>query len=837
MKKNFILMIIFALVFGLSGCDTEENTENIDNAGNTDKKGTIFVYAGAASSLEIANNSKGFTFSNTYIDESTEVTIVIKNTGSGGIKLTGIPYVNLDGATAVFSVSSALETSTINPGSSASFKIKFSPVNAVESYVYVSIPNNSENAPDFSFTVYGTGIRPKPIASVFYENNEILQNGTINAGKVVITQSEIISVVIKNTGREVLTLDTDNITISGADAAAFRKTTNPGGNISVGNQSSFIIECKPTEQGENNAVLVIPTNDNSRNPIVVYLRMTGYVPRSQITVKQGNTMINQHGEFNLGTVAIGDPKDITFTIGNSGDANLTFVTVDNNRINLGENNEVFFSVIQQPSSSTVVTPGNTTTFSIRFNPTTVGNGYMATVLIETNSRENDNFSFTVKGSSLLAAPVGVTAVFQPPSSILVSWNPVPGAASYKVYYGTSSSTITTLASSAVAGTSYTHTGLSAGTTYFYCITAQDNVSESARSQAVSMITLPGIPTNLRSTASTYNSITIAWGAVTGAASYRLYYATSAAGNKTLVSAVNSGTSYTHTGLSANTTYYYFVTAFNNSGEGTYTEALSVRTLLTPLSPPNNVTAAALSTNSIQVTWGAVTGAANYKVYRATSANGTRTLLDTVMTTSFTSGGLEGRTYWYFVTALNVDNVESALSAYASMVPKPNVPSNVYARWYGEATVIVAWSSVSGAENYRIYYATSLTGTKTLAGTTTSDTYWHDGAANTTYYYWVTAYNAAGESDYSLYTSAKTAPAAPMNLRATSVTTTSITLAWNAVAGASYYYINGVTPPTQTGTTITITGCTPRTWYCFSVRAFNSDGDGGPFTEDLWVQTN
>jgi fibronectin type 3 domain-containing protein len=214
------------------------------------------------------------------------------------------------------------------------------------------------------------------------------------------------------------------------------------------------------------------------------------------------------------------------------------------------------------------------------------------------------------------------------------------------------------------------------------------------------------------------------------------------------------------------------------------------------------------------------------------------LLDTVTTTSFTSGGLEGRTYWYFVTAINADNIESALSAYASMIPKPNVPSNVSAAGVnGSVAVRIRWSAVSGAESYRIYYATSLTGTKTLAGTTTPrwEDYTHNGTANTTYYYWVTAVNAGGESDYSLQTSARTPPAAPMNLRATSTTTNSITLAWNAVTGASYYYIDGVTPPTTTGTSYMITGLSPRTWYYFYVQAYNSNGDYGPMST-IEVQT-
>jgi len=624
-KKNFFFTVILVLIFAFSGCETGENIGG---------KGTIYVHASSASSLEIANNSRGYTFPNTLIGESAEVAIVVKNTGSGNIKLTGNPYVNLVGETAAFSVSSPLETSTISPESSASFKIKYAPINAGENYVFVSIPNNSENAPDFSFTVYGTGVRPKPTASVFYGENEIAQNGTIAVGEVRITKSIIIPVIIKNTGREVLTIDTENITISGADADAFTRTTNPGGSVSVGEQTYFNIEYKPVSQGENNAVLSIPTNDNSRNPVIVYLRATagaapkptasvfygnteifqnntidagieiltqtkdiyviikntgeevlaldtanititgadaavfvkstnpgdsisvggqtsfniectparegesnavltiptndnsrnpvviylkvsaiqghsilklsqgstdisnnfvtpfgqvdvqtskdltftikndgnlplvltgtpivessndvftvitqpsnttinvratvsfvvrytprseqedtgeitilnnsddmvfkfsvkgnGYVKKPLITVQQGVSAIQPHGEFNFGTIAEGKTSSITFTIKNSGDANLSFITVDDNRVNLTDNASGFFSVTQQPLASTVVTPENTTTFAIRFSPLTVGSNFTAAVVIKTNSRNNDEFVFTVKGTA------------------------------------------------------------------------------------------------------------------------------------------------------------------------------------------------------------------------------------------------------------------------------------------------------------------------------------------------------------------------------------------------------------------------------------------------------
>jgi fibronectin type 3 domain-containing protein len=657
-------------------------------------------------------------------------------------------------------------------------------------------------------------------------NSKVIGNNDpepIDFGNVEITTSKSLLFTIKNAGNLPLELNGTPVILS--SNSVFTIPIQPTiTSIIPGSSVGFLILYTPTAEKEDNGTITIMNNSDALI-FTLNIKGTGYITRPRITVRQGSTAINQSGEYAFGTVVLGESKDITFNIGNSGEANLVFETVNDNRVNLENNAGNIFTVIAQPSSTMAVAPGGTTTFSIRFNPVAAGSNFNAIVKIKTNSRINNEFSFMVKGSSILAVPSGVTAVFQPPDSILVSWNPVQEAAGYKVYYGTSSSAITILAGSAVTETSYIHTGLSTGTTYYYCITAQSGMSESDRSQAVSMRTLPGIPANLRSTASTHNSTTIAWNAVTGAASYNVYFAASVDGSKTFAGTVSSGTSYNHTNLSANTTRYYFVTAVNSTGEGAYTEALTVRTLMAPLSAPNNVTAMALSTSSIQVTWDAVTEAVNYKIYRSTSATGTRTLLDTITATSFTSGGLTERTYWYFVTALNTDTVESALSASASMIPMPSVPTVSVSALELRVGTYVRWDN-KGDYSYRVYFATSLTGTKTLAGTSTGSSYTHDELqGNTTYYYWVIAVNAGGESEYSLPVSAVTAPAAPTNFRQTANTTTSVTLAWNAVPGATRYELyrywgsnNYLALGSTTATSAMITDLNSNTTYLFFCKA-------------------
>lgn len=70
------------------------------------------------------------------------------------------------------------------------------------------------------------------------------------------------------------------------------------------------------------------------------------------------------------------------------------------------------------------------------------------------------------------------------------------------------------------------------------------------------------------------------------------------------------------------------------------------------------------------------------------------------------------------------------------------------------------------------------------------------------------------------------PAVPTGLKTGSVTSTSVTLSWTAVPGATGYalYRDGTRLRTVTGTSATVTGLAPDTAYAFQVAAVNDAGE-------------
>jgi hypothetical protein len=134
----------------------------------------------------------------------------------------------------------------------------------------------------------------------------------------------------------------------------------------------------------------------------------GVTREPQITVQAGTTSIAQYGDYDFGSKLLDTDNDVTFTIGNSGNADLKFNVIEGNVINLSGNTDGYFSVNQQPFATMIIAPGTTTTFIIRFSPKDIGNNYNAEVTIATNSEYDKEFTFRVKGNGSKEYKIGDT---------------------------------------------------------------------------------------------------------------------------------------------------------------------------------------------------------------------------------------------------------------------------------------------------------------------------------------------------------------------------------------------------------------------------------------------
>ena len=119
-----------------------------------------------------------------------------------------------------------------------------------------------------------------------------------------------------------------------------------------------------------------------------------------------------------------------------------------------------------------------------------------------------------------------------------------------------------------------------------------------------MVTAPAMPTNVRATATSDTAITVSWGAVDGATSYKVERGTSmdyTDSSWMTIAAAATGTSYMDSGLMAETTYYYRVTATNSAGMSDPATAMATTQASPGLTAPTGVTVSKLQ-NTITVSW-------------------------------------------------------------------------------------------------------------------------------------------------------------------------------------------------------------------------------------------
>jgi fibronectin type 3 domain-containing protein len=279
------------------------------------------------------------------------------------------------------------------------------------------------------------------------------------------------------------------------------------------------------------------------------------------------------------------------------------------------------------------------------------------------------------GTTVPAAPTGL-AVLAGNAQVTLNWTGSSGATGYHVKRSTTSGGPYTQISTQSAA-SDTDAGLTNGTKYFYVVSAYNSAGQSANSAEVNAtpgLPMPASPTGLVATAGNAQ-VSLTWTASSGATSYHVKRSTTS-GAETQISSPTS-TSYTDTGLTNGTKYFYVVSAANSGGESAISSEVSA-TPSAPSTTPATPTGLQATGGNAQVSlsWNASTGAASYDVKRSTTNGGPySTAVASPTTTNYTdTTATNGTTYYYVVSAVNTAG-QSANSAQASATPA-NPTANV-----------------------------------------------------------------------------------------------------------------------------------------------------------------
>ncbi|HSN90498.1 MAG TPA: CxxxxCH/CxxCH domain-containing protein [Anaeromyxobacteraceae bacterium] len=269
-------------------------------------------------------------------------------------------------------------------------------------------------------------------------------------------------------------------------------------------------------------------------------------------------------------------------------------------------------------------------------------------------------------------------------NVTVSWAaPAGGAASYRVERAPDVAGAPGAWQEVAAGVSspWSDGTVAPGTTYWYRVRGSNASGDGAYSGAASVTTattVPGAPGTPGFTNVAQTSLRASWTAASGATSYKVERAPDASGAPGAWQEIAAGvatTSHDDSGLSPATTYWYRVRGTNANGDGPYSNAASVTTLVPLPGAPGTPTYSNVGSTALRVSWTSATDASTYKVERAPDASGApgawAQIASAVATTWYDDSGLSPSTrYWYRVRATNAagDGLYSAASSVVTAPP-------------------------------------------------------------------------------------------------------------------------------------------------------------------------
>ncbi len=239
--------------------------------------------------------------------------------------------------------------------------------------------------------------------------------------------------------------------------------------------------------------------------------------------------------------------------------------------------------------------------------------------------------------------------------VKISWSAIPGAEKYVIYRKTSAKADwKKLYTTKTAASSYTDKAAKSGTKYYYTVkAARDGEYSQYDNDGVSRTYL-AVP-KISSVANKSSYVEIKWGKVTGASSYDVYRKVKGGSWKKLDS--TKSTSFKDKTAKAGKVYEYKVRA--KVGKSTTSEFSTAKKTVRLTTP--KLTKVTPSKGKVTFTFGKVTGAEKYYIYRKTGSGSYKKIATTTSTKYVDKSVKKGTTYTYTVKAVK----SSYSSAYNS----------------------------------------------------------------------------------------------------------------------------------------------------------------------------
>jgi hypothetical protein len=311
------------------------------------------------------------------------------------------------------------------------------------------------------------------------------------------------------------------------------------------------------------------------------------------------------------------------------------------------------------------------------------------------------------------------------------------------------------------------TSLVEGTQYYYRVQGVNAGGVSAYSNEESITTLLTSPGSLSTDALSSSQATLTWidrsATETG---FKIERSPDTNTNYTEIATVGPDTtSFTDSGLSEASKYWYRVRAYNSDATSDYSNEKQITTLYDIPDPPSGLTITSLLPDQVSVSWNDNSNdESGFKVQRKQGATGSYVDIRTTApnVTSYTDRDttlIDGTLYYYRVCSTNSAG-DSTFSNQANCTTPLAKPTSADATAVSSSRIDLIWTNNStSATGYKIERKTTADGTyeqiDQVWGNVQSYRDTNDLDPNTRYYYRIRATNGTINSDYSNEPSAVT----------------------------------------------------------------------------------
>ena len=412
-----------------------------------------------------------------------------------------------------------------------------------------------------------------------------------------------------------------------------------------------------------------------------------------------------------------------------------------------------------------------------------------------NLQTSYNYKFRTLSATLPpSAPSNTTATTASSSRIDVSWSDNSSNESgFYVYQSVDGTNFSQVGSTAAGVRTYSAQNLQSQKTYYYRVRSYNTAGSSTDSNtasATTSATAPSAPSNTAATAMSSSRIDVSWSDNSSNESgFYVYQSVDGTNFSQIGSTAADVRTYSAQNLQSEKMYYYRVRSYNSTGSSADSNTASATTSGTVPGVPSNTTATAASSSRIDVSWtDNSSNESGFYVYQSLDGSNFSQVGSTAADVStYVAQNLQSeKTYYYRVRSYNSTG-SSADSNTASATTEgavPGVPLNLAAATGSASKIDLSWTDNSVDESgFYVYQSTDGTNYSQIATVNANVAAYavQNLQSQKTYHYRVRSYNSTGSSADSNTASATTqgtAPSAPTNLSAATVSKSQIDLTWS-----------------------------------------------------------